>query len=123
MLDKISASLAQSGLRNVSAAELSRFRQFYIIYPQLLGTLSQKSLHLPEQILGTVSQRLEAKSEKLIIEPEKLLSNLSFSHFSELIKIADPLKRSFYEIECINGTWGVKELRRQINSLFLNGQD
>jgi hypothetical protein len=118
LLEKISASLAQNGLKNASAAELSRFRQFYIIYPQFLGTLSQKSLHLPEQILGTLSQRLKTKREKSMIDPAKLLSNLSFSHFSELIKIADSLKRSFYEIECINGTWGVRELRRQINSLF-----
>ena len=103
LLEKISISLAQNGLKNVSAAELSRFRQFYTIYPQ---------------ILGTVSQELKTESEKSIIEPAKLLSNLSFSHFSELIKISDPLKRSFYEIECINGTWGVRELRRQINSLF-----
>jgi len=118
LLDKISTSLAQTGLKNVSPAELSRFRQFYTIYPQFFGTLSQKSLHLPEQILGTVSQRLDMKPEKSIIDPIKMLSNLSFSHFSELIKINDPLKRSFYEIECINGTWGVRELRRQINSLF-----
>jgi hypothetical protein len=58
LLEKISASLAQSGLKNISSAELSRFRQFYTIYPQFLGTLSQKSLHLPEQILGTMSQKL-----------------------------------------------------------------
>lgn len=53
LLEKISTALAQNGLKNVSAAELSRFRQFYKIYPQILGTLSQKSLQLPEQILGT----------------------------------------------------------------------
>ena len=58
LLEKISISLAQNGLKNVSAAELSRFRQFYIIYPQFLGTLSQKSLHLPETILGTVDNQL-----------------------------------------------------------------
>jgi predicted nuclease of restriction endonuclease-like (RecB) superfamily len=132
LLEKISNSLLQSELKNISAAELSRFRQFYTVYPQFLRTLSQKSFHLPESILGTVSQEshlpvpilgtasqeLEVKSEKSIIEPAKLLSNLSYSHFSELIKISDPLKRSFYEIESINGTWGVRELRRQINSLF-----
>jgi predicted nuclease of restriction endonuclease-like (RecB) superfamily len=118
LLEKISASLAQTELKNVSVAELSRFRQFYNIYPQFLGTLSQKSLHLPAQILGTVSQEFVLKPTKSMINPAKLLSNLSYSHFSELIKITDPLKRSFYEIECINGTWGVRELRRQINSLF-----
>ena len=133
LLEKISASLIQDGLKNVSAAELSRFRQFYAIYPQFFGILSQKPLQLPEQILGTVSQESLAPpkqilgtvsqesittSEKPIIDPVNLVSNLSYSHFAELIKIPDPLKRSFYEIECIKGTWGVRELRRQINSLF-----
>jgi len=50
----------------------------------------------PEQILGTLSQRLEAQLEKSIIEPAKLLSNLLFSHFSEFIKISDPLIRKNY---------------------------
>jgi len=105
-------------LKNITAPELSRFRQFYIAYPQILGTLSQKSLHLPEQILGTLPQKLQVIDNKVSLEPIKLLTNLSFSHFSELLKIDDSLKRTFYEIECIKGTWGVRELRRQINSLF-----
>jgi predicted nuclease of restriction endonuclease-like (RecB) superfamily len=29
-----------------------------------------------------------------------------------------PLKRTFYELECIKGTWSVRELKRQINSLY-----
>ena len=36
----------------------------------------------------------------------------------ELLKLDEPLKRTFYEIECIKGNWSVKELRRQINSLY-----
>jgi len=35
-----------------------------------------------------------------------------------LIKINDPLKRQFYEIECIKGIWSVRELRRQVSSLY-----
>jgi predicted nuclease of restriction endonuclease-like (RecB) superfamily len=35
-----------------------------------------------------------------------------------LFTIEDLLKRSFYEIECIKGTWSVRELKRQINSLY-----
>lgn len=119
LMEKMAKNLLRQGLKNVSAAELSRFRQFYFAYPQISGTLSQKSLHLPESILGTLSQELViVEKENLLIDPLKLLSNLSFSHFAELIKINDPLKRTFYEIECIRGTWGVRELRRQINSLF-----
>ena len=132
LLEKISASLLQDGLKNVSSAELSRFRQFYAIYPQFLGTLSQKSLQLPEQILGTLSQKslqlpkqilgtlsqeLQT-TEYLSVEPEKLVRSIPFSHFAELIKIDDPHKRLFYETETIKGTWSVRELRRQIHSLF-----
>jgi len=35
-----------------------------------------------------------------------------------LIAIDDPLKRAFYEIECIRGNWSVRELRRQISTLY-----
>jgi len=117
LLENISESLSAKGLTNISAAELSRFRQFYSVYPQILGTLSQKSLNLPKQILGTLSQELKI-AENTSIDPVKLVTNIPFSHISELIKIDDSLKRLFYEIEIIKGAWSVRELRRQINTLF-----
>jgi predicted nuclease of restriction endonuclease-like (RecB) superfamily len=117
LLFNISRTLANQGMKNISAAELSRFRQFYFVYPQILGTLSQKSLNLPEKILGTVSQE-SLKHDFLFIDPLKLITSLSFSHLSELIKIEDPIKRLFYEVETIKGTWSLRELRRQINTLL-----
>lgn len=54
----------------------------------------------------------------LQVLPEKLISKLSFTHLVQLLPINDPLKRSFYEIECIKGGWSVSELKRQINSLY-----
>ncbi len=56
---------------------------------------------------------------------KKLLDSLSFSHFEQLISIDDPLKRAFYEIECIRGNWSVRALKRQIATLYfetLNSQ-
>lgn len=41
---------------------------------------------------------------------------LSWSHYCELQAISDEQKRSFYEKECINSRWSVRELRRQIDS-------
>ena len=41
---------------------------------------------------------------------------LSWSHICELITIDDDLERSFYEKECITENWGVRSLRRQIDS-------
>ena len=46
-------------------------------------------------------------------------SNLSWSHYLELMIIEDKDKRNFYEKECINSNWSVRELRRQLDtSLF-----
>ena len=45
-------------------------------------------------------------------------SQLSWSHYLELIKIDDEPKRNFYIKECINSKWSVRELDRQICSLL-----
>lgn len=130
LLDNLARKLNIKGL---VSAELSRCRQFYFCYPQILGALTQEFKNLlPNHILGTLSQdskteitkSIEVRSNNettnagLMIPAENLLSKLSYSHFIELIKIQDNLKRVFYEIECIKGTWSVRELKRQINSLY-----
>jgi predicted nuclease of restriction endonuclease-like (RecB) superfamily len=130
LLDSLAAKLSIKGL---VSAEISRCRQFYFCYPQILGALTQEFKNLvPQHILGTLSQESNMGVEPSIMESstpqstnpnlyvpgEKLLSKLSFSHLVELIKIQDHLKRTFYEIECIKGTWSVRALKRQINSLY-----
>ena len=57
-------------------------------------------------------------SPQLLVPGDQLVERLAFTHFVELIKLEDPLKRTFYEIECIRGNWSVRELKRQINSLY-----
>jgi predicted nuclease of restriction endonuclease-like (RecB) superfamily len=54
----------------------------------------------------------------LQVTPDKLINRLSFSHLTLLLPISEPLKRTFYEIECMKGNWSVSELKRQINSLY-----
>ena len=45
---------------------------------------------------------------------------LSWSHICELIKIDDDLERSFYEKQAVSERWGVRTLKRQMDSaLFL----
>lgn len=47
------------------------------------------------------------------------LSGLSWSHYCELLSLEDDDARSFYEKECVNSNWSVRELKRQIDtSLF-----
>lgn len=45
--------------------------------------------------------------------------DLTWSHYCELMIIKDVDKRKFYERECINSHWSVRELKRQLDtSLF-----
>ena len=44
---------------------------------------------------------------------------LSWSHYCELLSIENDDERSFYEKECVNSNWSVRELKRQLEtSLF-----
>lgn len=47
-----------------------------------------------------------------------LLTNfeLSWSHYLFLMRIENPDERKFYEIECKNSNWSLRELRRQFDS-------
>lgn len=45
-------------------------------------------------------------------------SQLSWSHYLELIKIEEEAKRNFYLNETVNSSWSVRELQRQIGSLL-----
>ena len=43
-------------------------------------------------------------------------TELSWSHFQELIKVDRKEEREFYEREAIKSNWGYRELSRQINT-------
>ncbi len=42
----------------------------------------------------------------------------SWTQLIELIRLNDPLKRAFYENECLKGNWSKRQLQRQIGSLL-----
>lgn len=47
---------------------------------------------------------------------QSVTGKLSWTHYCELLLISDEKKRSFYEKECENARWSVRELKRQIDS-------
>ncbi len=109
--DKVIESLALklSHIKGMSRSNLHSFKLFYLLYPQISQTVSAK-FKLPEIKIQTVS------GKSLQVPIEKLLTTCTFSHFIELVKLDDELKRTFYEIEIIKGNWSVRELKRQIDS-------
>jgi len=123
LLENLSAQLTDGGMDGVASRSLRQYRQFYSIYPDIWQTPSAKILE--RLIPASIRQTLPAKSQSASLQYTKpaipaleLIQKLSFSHFSELIAISDKTKRSFYEIECIRGNWSVRELKRQIGSLY-----
>jgi predicted nuclease of restriction endonuclease-like (RecB) superfamily len=120
LLWKLSESLRQHGLKRIEERELRRFRLFYLTYPQIRETVSPEFKAFSESsapVPGADKIR-ETVSPELRMSGRDLTERLSFSHLSELISIEDTQKRYFYEMECIGGNWSVRELKRQIASLY-----
>ena len=117
LLPELSKALRKHAVSNSGRRQLYNYLQFYRTYPQIVRTLSAQFKHmLPEVLKGKAKVR--TASAQLTIPPEKLLGCLSYSHFEVLVSVEDATKRTFYEIECMRGNWSVRELKRQIASLY-----
>ena len=116
----ISSDLTKKGMKGMSNRSIKDFRQFYKAYPQILQPLAAKLENLSiGQPLAAQLKIVEKEELHPTLNPEKLLSNFSFRHFSALMRIKEPLKRAFYEKEAIKGQWEARFLERQINSLLI----
>jgi uncharacterized protein DUF1016 len=103
LLERLARDLALSYGRGFSLSNIKRFRQFYITYP----------------IGATPSHQFNPENQSDVIgaEPPHLLT---WTHYVELLKIGDPLERSFYEKQSMVENWSTTELIRQKkSSLFL----
>jgi len=144
LLEEMAKSIKIKGIKGLGLRTLRNCRIFYITYPQIRQSLTaelqfidysnitsiafkdfqirqtltaelQKSYKIP--IRGSVTTE---SYEEYPIEPELLLSRLSFTHFVELLRKDDPLERLFYEVETIKNNWSVRELERAIDTaLFI----
>jgi predicted nuclease of restriction endonuclease-like (RecB) superfamily len=137
LIETLAHKLKELEVKGLSYTNLTVFRVFYLSFPEILQTVSEELKQPSNKILQTVSEELnmldfgiiQTTSEELKITSElahdeddtlslKMIESLSFSHITLLLPISDPLKRAFYIIEAIKGTWSVRELKRQINSLL-----
>jgi len=103
LLDELSRELRKHGISNTGRRQLYNYLAFYRTYPQIVRTT-------PAQFRGLLPKAIDDKkvrtpSAQLAIEPEKLVSSLSYSHFELLVAIYAAFKPALYEIECIRGNW------------------
>ncbi|MEY4427616.1 MAG: hypothetical protein RLZZ182_305 [Pseudomonadota bacterium] len=117
LLPVLAQRLAAAGLKRVDARELRRFRRFYSVYPHIRESLSPEWRLAPglAALQAAPQDRPEARRESA---SPALIHHLSFSHLAELSELPDDTQRRFYELECMRGNWSVRELRRQIDSLY-----
>jgi predicted nuclease of restriction endonuclease-like (RecB) superfamily len=124
LMDSLSQRLGAHGLTRVTPRELRRYRQFYQVYPRIRESVTPESLAEGDSLLSLASFMPSLIRESLTPESKNaestpsLIQRLSFTHLAELIQIPDATQRRFYEVECIRGNWSVRELRRQIDSLY-----
>ena len=102
LVDKLSTELIAQGVKGVSPTNLRLCRSFYQSFQKIQQTLSVESS-------GTRRQPPD-----LNILQESL--RLGWSHYVVLLSVTDRQARSFYEVEAQQSSWGVRELKRQIDS-------
>ncbi|MDA1054649.1 MAG: PDDEXK nuclease domain-containing protein [Planctomycetota bacterium] len=97
--------------RGFSQRNVEQMRMFYLVWPiaqtpsaQLLDAGAESQANAQ-----TLSARLETIAARF---------PLPWSHYVKLLSIDDENARRFYEEEALRGGWSVRQLHRQINSLF-----
>ena len=127
LIGELALKLKTKGLKGFSVSALKNNRTFYLLYPQIgqsvisfLREVKSQSvigeLQIPDNELNKDEFLRLSENKDLTIEPELLLSRLSYTHFIELIRFDDPLERLFYEVETTKNNWSVRELERAINT-------
>ncbi|MDD5203793.1 MAG: DUF1016 N-terminal domain-containing protein [Desulfobacterales bacterium] len=124
LLSELARHLTDHKISNCNRRQLYRYLRFYRLYPQIVGTLSAQLKELlpaglsESKATGQAVGKVGTASPQLQIPPDQLTYRLSYSHLELIVDLEDDLKRAFYEIQSIRGNWSVRELKRQIASLY-----
>ena len=111
VLKELSKRLTDSLGDGWSYSNLRQIRQFFLTYSNLTNTVCQ--------ITGTISKHqntTDNKKAKHFLANSEPAFGLSWSHYLILMRVENPDARSFYEIECAEQQWSVRQLSRQVGS-------
>ncbi len=129
LLEHLALELQKSLDRHYSGRYLRLCRQFYETYPQIRKSLISRSVLMKKKGKSLISALVKESEEagcldttvvntSFAVPGTMILERLSFTHIVELMKLDDSFKRVFYENQCMTGNWSVRELKRQIASLY-----
>ena len=121
LLQRLAHDLTTKFGRGFSYPNVNKFRQFYLAFPsaKILSTLSIDS---GQSIVSTVSiesrRKSQTASDKFRLGDLAAHFPLPWSAYVRLLSVTSEQARRFYEKEALRGGWSVRQLDRQINSLF-----
>ena len=138
--DKLLSHLSDKlNIKGLSVTNLKLNRQFYLAYPQIGQSLTDqltKNIQTPIEIFNKTPNLIsQSLTDQLAFDPAKaktthdfsdkkmrlasqMIQSLSFTHITQILLLESELKQTFYIVEAIKGVWSVRELKRQINSLY-----
>ena len=102
LIDRLSVDLSKRFGRGFGVVNLTQMRKLYQLWPM-------------PQIVQTVSEESTGLAERHDI-PRTF--PLSWSHYVNLMSVAKPEARAFYETEALRGGWNSRQLARQISTQF-----
>ena len=128
LIKRLAEDLGRRFGRGFSYPNLSKFRQFYLAYTDK-GILSTASRESAAGKISTVSIELPSTEGTSLAAPHavkrwaklrQLASAfpLPWSHYVRLLSVKNTLARQFYEAEALRGGWSVRQLDRQIATIF-----
>jgi predicted nuclease of restriction endonuclease-like (RecB) superfamily len=114
ILVELSSRLRSMSIVGTGRRQLYNYIAFYRAYPGIMHTMSaQLDGRIPE-----LPKKVRTLTAQSLAHSKSIVENLSYSHLELLVGIEDPIKRLFYEMESIRGNWSVRELKRQLASLY-----
>jgi hypothetical protein len=123
VLEQLSEKLAHRYGTGFPIANLQNFRQFYLIYPDLLDGIRYPSGSEFEESSKPSRAGKEIALTKIGYPtgsefPQCFSPLLSWSHYRALMRVQDDRARRFYEQEAIECGWSKSQLERQIHSSY-----
>jgi predicted nuclease of restriction endonuclease-like (RecB) superfamily len=124
VVDQLAADLTARFGRGFTRSNLFNMRAFYLANVEIVQTASGQ-LRRPNKI-QTVSgksppgqrEKTQTSSDNLALGDLAARFPLPWSAYVRLLSVTSEQARKFYETEALRGGWSVRQLDRQINSLF-----
>ena len=110
LIARIARDLTARFGRGFGEVNVSQMKRFYLLWPNSSQTPSEKS----------ATPTLQTPSEKSAPSLSSAATRfpLPWSHYVKLMSVKNPEARRFYETEALRGGWSVRQLNRQIASVF-----